>query len=768
MENLQSNKTITLDFCKDELKVINVKQYDEKSRYLTIKCMDNGKFVKLDNYVSCSIKMMTPDSRAIFNTCEITEEGYVLVEFTESMLYASGIGKAEIKIVNQSKQSVLSTMSFEVIIKASVYSDDTIIASDEFNALNDLLIHVDEKVDDALEVADKIIEIGGSVDKIQQQIEQSKQDALDAADAANNAKQTALEMVEHIGEVDSTASASADAAKESEINAKASEANALNSANEASIKASEASNSANEATDQATLSKSYAVGGTGIRDGEDVDNSKYYSEQASTSASTATTKAEESLVNANSAQTSAMTANEQATLATSYAVGGTDSRDGEDTDNSKYYAEQAKNSAQDIEDVLTQAERYAKEAKDAADKADSVTKVDIATDTTPGLVKGGGNVHIEEDGTITVTGTEGLEEIKKTVEGLDIKVGEVEKDINDKIWSQDITNSITELSESIQDTYVDNETFNNKMGTTDISTIGDGTVYGAIDYLKRHGGGGGSSEIIIMTDTEIVLSQGSWVANSDYGSAYSLTVTVNGIEVDSNPIIGQIFANGVVGTDDELEAYSHIIGWKCAYNAITFYSDELPSMNLNVLVKGTVVENPFTDIEYNALVNRISNVEGNYINSNKVITSHEEFSTTTDDSYIPSVTAVNDALGQLNNNLVNLLFDKFGITATSNPMTASAKTWVYTGIKISVPKGKNALVSVMGTYNISRPLGIALIQSSTSYKSPYAFNEQNSDFNVLSLNCAYLKESGDYYVWTKREQSLQGSTENFYIRGIYF
>ena len=72
---------------------------------------------------------------------------------------------------------------------------------------------------------------------------------------------------------------------------------ASNSANTATQKASEASSSAisakasetkatekaTSATNDALLAKSYAVGGTGIREGEDTDNAKYYKEQAQNS-----------------------------------------------------------------------------------------------------------------------------------------------------------------------------------------------------------------------------------------------------------------------------------------------------------------------------------------------------------------------------------------------------------------------------------------------------------------------------------------------------
>ena len=56
------------------------------------------------------------------------------------------------------------------------------------------------------------------------------------------------------------------------------------SENNAAASASQAKSSEENAAIDAKLSQSYAVGGSGIRDGEDTDNSKYYKEQAEMSA----------------------------------------------------------------------------------------------------------------------------------------------------------------------------------------------------------------------------------------------------------------------------------------------------------------------------------------------------------------------------------------------------------------------------------------------------------------------------------------------------
>lgn len=128
----------------------------------------------------------------------------------------------------------------------------------------------------------------------------------------------------------------------------------------ASASATSASTSATNASNSATEAESYAKGGTGSRQGEDTDNSKYYKEQAdasatnastsannaSTSATTATNKATEASTSATNASNSATQASEKATLAESYAKGGTGIRQGEDTDNAEYYKEQAKTYAE--------------------------------------------------------------------------------------------------------------------------------------------------------------------------------------------------------------------------------------------------------------------------------------------------------------------------------------------------------------------------------------------------------------------------------------
>lgn len=183
------------------------------------------------------------------------------------------------------------------------------------------------------------------------------------------------------------AAKSALAAKSSETNAAVSEGRAKTSETNAKTSETNAGVSAASAGENALLSKSYAAGGTNIRTDESTDNAKYYKEQAQmaqssslVSAANAASSAEKasaseknakvsennvktsethtrtSEINAQSSAAKASawsdTALVSADKSESYAVGGTGTRAGEDTDNAKYYKEQTERIAEGLKGSL--------------------------------------------------------------------------------------------------------------------------------------------------------------------------------------------------------------------------------------------------------------------------------------------------------------------------------------------------------------------------------------------------------------------------------
>jgi hypothetical protein len=280
----------------------------------------------------------------------------------------------------------------------------------------------------------------------------------------------------------SSASGSAQAAASSESNAGTYAGTASNAAQTATQKAADASDSEAEAQRQSRLAKSYAVGETEARPGENNDNAKYYSEQAdlkaaassvsAASASSAAASASDSAqaaasseVNAgsyagtasNAAQTAAQKANSasdsaavaiaQADKSKSYAVGNTGTRDGENTDNAQYYAGQAglkasaaaesagqaANSAENAAGSANSAAVAAQAAEQAKDKAQEIVGGDFLTKTGDG-----------KDVTATFTEADSRTNIA-TGEKLSVLFGKVKKFFSD-LKTVAFTGSYTDLS----------------------------------------------------------------------------------------------------------------------------------------------------------------------------------------------------------------------------------------------------------------------------------------------------------------------------------
>ena len=98
--------------------------------------------------------------------------------------------------------------------------------------------------------------------------------------SASQSAQTATTKANEASESATSALNSANTAVNAANNAATSATSAQTSANNAATSASSASSSAANATSQATLSQSWAVGNTGARDGENTNNAKYWAEQA--------------------------------------------------------------------------------------------------------------------------------------------------------------------------------------------------------------------------------------------------------------------------------------------------------------------------------------------------------------------------------------------------------------------------------------------------------------------------------------------------------
>lgn len=363
---LETIKEINIDVSNKKYVTLNAKQYDRASRFILVSCCNQGAPFPIDKSCYAFVRVRKPDNLGVFNSCEITNDGKILVELTEQMLAFAGLSYADIvilknlpveeeitkntaQLIESNNDKILSTMTFCIDISEAAFGNKSIASSCEFDALNDLLIKATEDYTYVM-TACKISEDNAAVSETN-----AANSAAESLSYSQNSAASAVESSEYADNSANSASASAASAVESSeyMNAslghsKVSEEWAFHAETSAQASASSAAEasqylddikaSLDESTDWATVSRSYAVGDTNTRDQEEIDNAKYYKE-----------------------------------LAESYAHGESGARTDEEVDNARYYYQQIHsiredlNGAFSIKGTITFEELLALEEKNMGD-----------------------------------------------------------------------------------------------------------------------------------------------------------------------------------------------------------------------------------------------------------------------------------------------------------------------------------------------------------------------------------------------------------------
>lgn len=327
---LEIVRNISVDFYDKKYIMINAKQYDSSSRLISVTCYNQGEFFNLSSKKhSAYIKYRKADGHGVLNACKINYKGDVLVELTEQMLAADGICYVDLIIINKGSAMVnidtgeiitiddspiLSTMAFCVNVYETSIDNSEFESSYEYDGLNDLLKRAEADYTEVVMLS-KSYAVGNAndirenenFDNSKYYYEQSLINATNAKISEDNAKESEINSKESetnsktsetnakISETNAkvseiNAEESETNAKTSEVNAKESEMNAIGSetsAKESEINAKESEDNAADsetnaktsetnALNSATIAKSYTVGGTGTRENEDKDNVQYY------------------------------------------------------------------------------------------------------------------------------------------------------------------------------------------------------------------------------------------------------------------------------------------------------------------------------------------------------------------------------------------------------------------------------------------------------------------------------------------------------------
>lgn len=223
---------------------IHVSQYDV-GRQFGFEMRESLTSFSIPDGSTISIQGKKPDQHGFSydnTTSTISYSGSnVSITTTEQMTAVSGIVECELKIVTTDYE--IYTCNFIIEVEQAALLSDTLMSDSDITEVK------------------KAVEAGAKLDKALEQISQGLERSTEAVNKAEEAITQTTANVEAAAKSETNAKASEIAAKESETNT----------------------------LDYSNVSKSYAVGDTGTRDGEDTDNSKYYSELAANSQNAALT-----------------------------------------------------------------------------------------------------------------------------------------------------------------------------------------------------------------------------------------------------------------------------------------------------------------------------------------------------------------------------------------------------------------------------------------------------------------------------------------------
>lgn len=218
----------------------------------------------------------------------------------------------------------------------------------------------------------------------------------------------------------------------------------------------------------------------------------------------------------------AQSANEKSVLAESYAIGGTGTREGEDTDNAKYYMEQAK---QQTGGIPTKVSELENDAGYITKDADNLTNYYDKTTTDQKLA----NIDLTDY-------------LKKTGDASNTTVTFTEPtDLAQPTTGEKLGGIIGKVSLAIKNI----KTLISLIGNTDISSIGNGTVTGAISDVN--------GKLLNITTKKVSFPKGNAIITIDGIKKGACIIAMR--NVISNGTVANYITSALCDTDGVVKLY---------------------------------------------------------------------------------------------------------------------------------------------------------------------------------------------------------------------
>ena len=195
---------------------------------------NNVQYVVDAKKVIVSIAGTKPDTKQILNECEVTEEGFILVDITSQMTAVAGRGDYSITLMDRETNALLQSFPFYILVTKSAFNANEIVSSNEFQLLTRTIMEAEKATAD---IRDLEVEFTANEDGRKQ----AESDRVIAEDSRVQAE-IAREQAEQKRQTDT--------------------ATAIQNANNATADAITATNNANQATNDALDATADAITAT--------------------------------------------------------------------------------------------------------------------------------------------------------------------------------------------------------------------------------------------------------------------------------------------------------------------------------------------------------------------------------------------------------------------------------------------------------------------------------------------------------------------------
>ena len=195
------------------------------------------------------------------------------------ILTAAGTNVCELHLEDSDGIS-LTTWTFHIVVEPRVHDGSNMSSIDSYDVLDNMINMEKERIANEKQRLENELQRKENETNRNTVFEQKLDETNSVITDCRLVIDTANQKINNFdAEINEIVDGITNEAQSYADNAKASETNAANAASSATDSAAIASQKAGDAAASAALSQSYAVGGTGTREGEDADNAKEYAKQ---------------------------------------------------------------------------------------------------------------------------------------------------------------------------------------------------------------------------------------------------------------------------------------------------------------------------------------------------------------------------------------------------------------------------------------------------------------------------------------------------------